>query len=305
MVYGDHTMYTIKQAAARTGVSIPVLRAWQRRYGIVEPKRTEAGYRLYTEGDLARIRVMRQMVSDGWSPSAAAEALASRTDYAIQAAQERDAPRPSAPDAGPLAGRLVAAAAQLDTSEIERILDEMGGLGSFEHVAERHLLPALVAIGAAWEAGEVGVAGEHAASHAVLRRLSAAFEAAGRSRADERPILVGLPPGSRHELGALAFAAAARRTGLPVVYLGADLPVEDWVRAALSSNARGAVVALVTERDREAGDAVLRALARDAPQLVTAVGGRGAAEFITPPGVIRLPDSLVDAVDALRAMTPV
>jgi DNA-binding transcriptional MerR regulator len=39
-------MYTIRQASLRSGVSIPLLRAWERRYRVVTPSRTAAGYRL-------------------------------------------------------------------------------------------------------------------------------------------------------------------------------------------------------------------------------------------------------------------
>ena len=68
-------MYTIKQAAARTGVPVSLLRAWQSRYGVVEPSRTAAGYRLYDDEAIERLRSMRALVDAGWSPSAAARAI--------------------------------------------------------------------------------------------------------------------------------------------------------------------------------------------------------------------------------------
>ena len=71
-MYAVRTMYTIKQASARSGVSVPLLRAWERRYRIVEPARTAAGYRLYDDEALDRIRTMRRLVDAGWSPSTAA-----------------------------------------------------------------------------------------------------------------------------------------------------------------------------------------------------------------------------------------
>ena len=117
--------------------------------------------------------------------------------------------------------------------------------GTFETVADRQLLPALVALGDAWASGRLDVAAEHAASHAVLRRLSAAFQAAGGATLAAGSVLVGLPPGARHELGALAFAVAARRAGIPVLYLGPDLPVADWVGTASRTQARAAVIGAI------------------------------------------------------------
>ena len=73
-------MYTIKEAAARTGLTVPVLRAWERRYGVVAPTRTAGGYRVYDEAALARLRSMRRLVDDGWSPSAAAAAIIAGTN---------------------------------------------------------------------------------------------------------------------------------------------------------------------------------------------------------------------------------
>ncbi len=68
-------MYTIKQASLRAGVSIEVLRAWERRYGIVRPERTESGYRLYDDSAIDRVRAMRQLVDSGWSASQAAREI--------------------------------------------------------------------------------------------------------------------------------------------------------------------------------------------------------------------------------------
>lgn len=286
-------MYTIKQAARRTGVSIPVLRAWQRRYGIVDPLRTAAGYRLYSEGDIARISGMRRLVADGWSPSAAASFVASQPTDAPQPADDTTA------DPMALVGRFTDAAAAMDGAALEAVLDAMGSAGSFEHVAERFLMPALVGIGEAWARGELDVAAEHAASHAVLRRLSAAFEAAGRPMPDARPVLVGLPPGAHHELGALAFAVTLRRAGVPVTYLGADLPAGDWLEAATRTNARAAVIAVPTQADRAAAAEVASALRGQSPDLVVATGGRHAEAIADELGVVTLPNGLRTAASEI------
>ncbi len=282
-------MYTIKQAAARTGVSVPLLRAWQRRYGVVDPERTAAGYRLYSEEDLTRLRAMRALVARGWSPSAAAASLQNASSGNV-------AVGPADPDT--LVERFTEAAAAMEADEVERLLDEMASLGSFETVAERYLLPAMTSLGDAWAAGSLDVAAEHAASHAVLRRLSAAFEAAGHSAGGQR-VLVGLPAGARHELGALAFSVAARRGGLPVTYLGADLPTADWVEAASRPGSISAVIGVPTAADRRPAASVAKALGRARPGMVIAAGGR-AADANLGAGVIVLPSELVPAVEALR-----
>ena len=305
-VYHEQTMYNIKEAAARAGVTVPVLRAWERRYGIVNPGRTASGYRQFVDDDLLRIRAMRELVESGWSPSAAAESiLAGNTPRKTAAAD----PEPTRVDgraeartaladrvAADFGQRMVAAARSLEPESLAAVLDDLFSRGSFERVAEDLLFPALEGLGDAWASGAITVASEHLASNAVLRRLALALEAAGTANGHGRAIVVGLPPGGRHELGALAFAVAARRAGLPVVYLGPDLPVVDWISAA--TGAVGAVIGVVTATDRKSALEVARRLRAAYPNLVIGLGGRA-----TPPAVdyLRLPDRLQESVAALKA----
>jgi DNA-binding transcriptional MerR regulator/methylmalonyl-CoA mutase cobalamin-binding subunit len=306
-------MYTIKEASARSGVGIPLLRAWERRYGVVAPTRTPSGYRLYDEAAIDRLRAMRQLIADGWSAQQAAQRVldSSAEELAVLAhpivpagtvsepaeATERAAIDLSAADT--LIARLLAAARSLDGAELEAALDETFGAARFEVAAERVVMPALRAIGDAWERGEVSVAGEHAASHAVLRRLAMAYEAAAAADAG-RPVLVGMGPGSRHELGALAFAVAARRTGLPVLYLGPDLPPDSWTAAATGRDARAAVIGVPTRNDARRANEVFAALREACPDIVLAAGGREAGRVAGAWGALVLPESLFDAVGELR-----
>jgi DNA-binding transcriptional MerR regulator/methylmalonyl-CoA mutase cobalamin-binding subunit len=270
-------MYTISQAADRAGVSVELLRAWERRYGIVAPRRTAAGYRLYDEAAIGRVRAMRGLVDEGWTPSAAAASLRDVPDADLPAIElVRDESTPEA-EAGQLVERFVSAAAAMDSAALQSTLDEMGVRASFEPMTDRYLFPALRALGDAWQAGAVSVAAEHAASAAVARWMGAAYDAAGSSRSDARPVLVGLPPGARHELAALAFATAARRAGLTVHYLGADLPAGEWLRAARSTKAAVAVIGVPTRADAEAARSVARSLRRSVPGLAVVFGGNGAA----------------------------
>ena len=305
-VYYVQTMYNIKQAAARAGVTVPVLRAWERRYGIVHPERTTGGYRQFDDAAIDRIRTMRSLVGQGWSPSAAAAAILGGTAPAV--ADDSDAS--SAPEGtvgGPLpeddarsseaqllAGQFVVAARNLDPLAVDAVLDDLFSRGSFERVAGDLLFPALERLGDAWAGGVVSVAGEHMASNAVLRRLGLALEGAGQGDGANAGVVVGLPPGGRHELGALAFATAARRAGLTVTYVGADLPVEDWVHAAAAAAA--AVIGVVTAKDRRAARDVARALLEARPEILVAFGGGAAPD---EPRVLRLPPDLAGAVAAL------
>jgi hypothetical protein len=117
-------------------------------------------------------------------------------------------------------------------------------------------------------------------------------------------VLVGLPPGGRHELAALAFSVAARRAGLPVLYLGPDLPPADWVVFLRKVQPRAAVIGSPTRSDVAPAIDVARAMHAADPSLVVAFGGRFAAEAAAGASgrtrVVVLPDGIGAAVDALR-----
>lgn len=302
-------MYTIKEASSRSGVPVASLRAWERRYGIVTPRRSEGGYRLYDDEAIAALATMRRLVDEGWTPANAATAITSGevTAHApdprerFTEAGPESTPVTAHPEAASLTRELVDAAAAVDVARIESALDRGFALGTFESVVDTWLMPTLRVLGEAWAAGAVDVAGEHAASYATMRRLGQWF--AATSSLDRGPrVLVGLPPGCRHELGALAFATAARRRGLAVVYLGADLPVASWERAVRAFPTRVAVIGVPTPEDRRAAAETAQALLGRGHDLVVAAGGGHGDELA--PGVAYLDGSITAAartVERLRA----
>jgi DNA-binding transcriptional MerR regulator/methylmalonyl-CoA mutase cobalamin-binding subunit len=285
-------MYTIKQAAIRSGVAVSLIRAWERRYGVVRPNRTASGYRLYDDAAIARLRAMRGLIDQGWSAAQAATAVVEASPVAISGdgAASRGSDRADA---------LVDAAARYDLAGIEQVLDDLFGRGSFEAVIDDLVLPAAATLGLAWSEGRIDVAAEHLASSAVLRRLASLFELGGVAGSGPR-VLVGLPPDSRHELGALAFAVALRRMGVDVLYLGSDVPIDSWVDAAEESTAQAAIVGVVTDRDVEPAHEVISALRQARPELQLAFGGASASRPPAIDGLTVLPTRVVDAARAVR-----
>jgi len=300
-------MYTIKEASARTGVGAPLIRAWERRYSVVKPTRTPSGYRLYDDATINVLLTMRALTESGWTASEAARAILAGevavdevavAPVAVATAVPR-APAPSAAAthrAGTIA-RFVSAAESASPVETEAALDAIFAAGSFEAVVDDLLLPAVAALGDSWVAGRLSVAAEHAASAAVVRRLAAVHQAAG---IPTRPsVVVGLPPGARHELGALAFAAALRRRRVGVLYIGPDVTVDGWVDVLTRTRARAAVIGVVMADDRAAAAEVVTALQALAVPVI-AVGGAAAGPELAPAdGLLVLPGRVVEAAAAI------
>lgn len=284
--------YTVKQVSQLTGVSTDLLRAWERRYGVVTPRRTASRYRLYGDDDVARLRRMAELVAEGAPASLAAEQVLAESPPAVEAEEpvsDGDVSREAAdrpgrpaswtplevpPSALPPLDSLTEAARELDRASLERTLDAALAAGSFETVLDEWLTPALVRVGEAWESEEISVAGEHFVSAAVHRRLSQAFEAAGTA-VNAPVVIVGLPPQTQHELAALALAICLRRRGVDVRYLGADLPVGSWVSAVRRLSPSAVAVSVPQPTDGPAAHALVRTLADADPSLRIFAGGHG------------------------------
>jgi DNA-binding transcriptional MerR regulator len=191
-------MYTIKRVSEMVGVPVATLRAWQRRYRVVNPRRSDSGYRLYGADDIAVLRRMQALVASGWSPKEAATAASRKDDHESEPADRPGGQPPRSGSArGPVTETvdLVSAAAALDQSAVTRLLDEHFAVGSFEQAVDSWLMPELERLGRAWAGGELSVAGEHLAAAAVHRRLSAAFDAAATGvRRRGTPAGTGSPP---------------------------------------------------------------------------------------------------------------
>ena len=275
-------MVTIKKASELTGVPEHTLRAWERRYSLLSPSRTASGYRNYDDETLARVTAMQELVQAGWAPRAAAVEVA-RNPYSND------------PRVDPHT-ELLAAASALDSTTVARLIEERFSHGAFETVVDRWLMPALHRIGLEWAEDTMSIAAEHLVSNIVMRRLSTYYEAVGRGQSG-RPVLIGAPPGVDHQIGLMAFAVAARRAGLPTIYLGAQVPLAAWTEAATKSNAWVAVTTVPRSRDVARARGVVQCLG-DA-RLPVWVGGKYQHLVAEPP--LRLGHSIATAAATLAA----
>lgn len=305
-------MYTIKQAALRTGLPVATIRAWERRYDVVRPTRTAAGYRLYDDDAIALLIAMRQLVEvRGMRPRQAAEQMRADGDEVARLVAEASSPvvspgppgavTPSAEAVATTIAAFVDGARTLDMAAMERALDEGFAAERFEAAVAHVVFPALRAIGDGWASGELDVAMEHAASETVRRRLARFFDAAGAADGDPQ-VVVGLPPGAHHEIGALTFAVAARRVGLGVLYLGADVPLESWLTVMATTAAPVAVIGVTGRGDARAATALITALPADGAHPLIALGGPAARRVADAHGAVALPDDIEDAVAEVREL---
>jgi len=204
----------IGELSRRTGVTPELLRAWERRYGLLQPTRSSGGLRLYGHDDLARVQRMQQHLADGLAAAEAAT-LAAETGRPSEALVF---------DSAAVRQELGSALEGFDEATAQTTLDSVLALATLDSVLADVLLPYLRELGDRWERGEVSVAQEHFASAVLRGRLLGL--ARGWSRGLGPPALLACLPGEQHDLGLIAFGLALRSRGWRIVYLGADTPVE-------------------------------------------------------------------------------
>jgi DNA-binding transcriptional MerR regulator len=275
--------YPLKAVVRSTGLSEHLLRAWERRYRAILPRRTPGGTRRYSDADVARLQLLRAGVNAGHPISE----LASLPDAELEGRFSEHAA-----STGASLHELLAAVERLDTRELERLLTVQFHVLGPQSFARRVADPLMAEIGQRWARGEIEIAAEHLATSMLRSILGLALRASSSAERDP-PILFTTPPSERHELGALIAAVAAVAAGGNAIYLGPELPLADLSAAVRRLDA--AVVALsVVHLEPGAGASFLRALhERLGPEVEIWLGGAGAAELANVPGVT-LVESLED-----------
>ncbi|GAC1324828.1 MAG: HTH-type transcriptional repressor CarH [Thermoleophilaceae bacterium] len=272
----------IGELSRRVGVSPELLRAWERRYELVQPQRTPGGLRLYGAEDERRVRLMLTHLADGLSASEAAR-LARIGGHGGSAVLAE------------VAASLERALAQADETAAQSALDRLFAGASLETALSEVILPLLNRLGRRWAAAETSVAEEHFASNVIegrLRSMSRDWERGVGPRA-----LLACPSGERHELGLLCFGLALRAHGWRIAYLGADTPIREITSATDRFSPDVVVLASVRQEHFLASADEITELARE---VRVAIGGAGAEERVASRlGVELLADDAVASASAL------
>ena len=235
----------IGELSRRVGVSPDVLRAWERRYGVLSPHRSSAGQRLYTAADEQRVRRMRQSIDSGYSPRVAARLAIREFTTSPRDGEEASFVAPELAPLEELAELLRASLFALADGRANRTLDQLLSGYGVETVLVRVVLPLLRDIGERWARNELTVGQEHFASALLMGRLRALGR--GWDDGDGPQVLAACPAGEAHDLGLLCFSLLMRERGLRITYLGASVPSESLFDAAERVKPAVAVIAGVRE----------------------------------------------------------
>jgi len=267
--------YPLRAAARLTGLSPEVIRAWERRYGVVQPLRTPGGTRRYRAADLERLRLVKAAVDAGHRIGRVAQLDREELKRRSVVAEARS---------DVCFDEILAALDRLDEATSQRLLSlQLSVLGPARFA--REVAASLVReIGERWADGRMGVASEHLASGILRSLLGSALQPTASSLLGPR-IVFATPTGERHELGLLMAALTALGAGGNPLYLGLELPVEDLLGAVEGAKAKALALSLVTIPAPQAMRVIGALRGGMSDQVRLWLGGSGARDLELPTAV--------------------
>lgn len=232
-------VYNLSAVLRETGLKADVLRAWEKRYDLPKPQRSQGGHRLYSQYDIETIKWLRARQAEGLSISRAVELWREITAAGQDPLIEYGAPLPyqesaKKPDANleVLRSQWLEACLAYNGELAEQILNQAFAIYTVETVCTEILQQGLNYIGASWYSGSATVQQEHFISALATRRIEALIQATPNPTR-EQTVIIGCPPGELHTFPALLMDLFLRRRGWRVVYLGADVPLDQLTETAL------------------------------------------------------------------------
>ena len=263
-------MLRIGELSRRLGVSDHVLRAWESRYGLLQPVRSAGGFRLYSEADALRMRRMQAHLASGLSAAEAARAVLEEDSGARSVVGRAAGPDHGLATAGELSRDLRRALDTFDEPAAQAVLDRLMSDLSLTTVFREVVLPYLAELGLRWEQGTASIAQEHFASNVIHGRLAGLVRGWGNGHG---PLAVlACPPGELHDLALMVFGIVLNRSGWKIEYLWISTPVEELARAADARQPGLVVVAATSPETLKPLTEQLTMLARRVPLVLAGPG---------------------------------
>ena len=309
----DEHKYGIKRAAIQTGLTQFVIRAWEKRYDVVTPLRTETNRRLYSDADISRLTLLRLATEAGHSIGRIANlptqelqklietdnALAQTSAAAKEVASQETSPRS-------YITACIAAIKQFQGQTLESTLFKASVAFSQPVFLEKLVAPLMWEIGEQWRAGTLRIAHEHLAAAAVRTILGNMCQTSDMTVSMPN-VVIATPRGQLHEIGALIAGATAASQGWHVTYLGPNLPAEEIIECTMQNGAKAIGLSIIYPIDDPLMANELRKLRRGIQEHVALfVGGSGASAYdpvINAIGGVRINDlpTFRTELEALRA----
>jgi DNA-binding transcriptional MerR regulator/methylmalonyl-CoA mutase cobalamin-binding subunit len=298
------SLHPMRIVVQRTGLTPDLLRAWEKRYGVLSPVRSAGGQRYYTDADVDHLLLLTRAIEGGRQigqiarlPLSELQAMVEQDEIAARSTPLRMSTVATDNGDSVLAAAL-AAVDRFDGPSLETTLRGAAVRLSIDEMLDDVVGPLLFTIGSLWHEGLLRPANEHLATSIIRRTLSWMTDQASLS-AGAPAIVIATPAGQSHEMGAMLASAAAASNGWRVVYLGSDLQASEIANAVHRTRATTVALSIVYPIDDEQLIEELRELrAALPPSVAMIVGGSGAGAYA--PVLREVGAEVVTSLGALR-----
>ena len=278
----------IRTVASLTGINPVTLRAWERRYKLITPRRTPKGHRLYTEEDVELIRQVLELLDQGISISQVKPLLEQSPgqQHGTALAETGDVWKD-------YQQKMLGAVERFDEHVLDSIYNDALSLYPVDVVNQRLVSPLLRIIGERWKERETGIVEEHFFSVYLRNKLGSRIHHLNQ-RSSGPLLLLACLPGEYHEIGLLLFALATVNFGYRVLVLGSNTPLEQLPKILQQQSCAGIVLSGSARPLRGLFDSELPELVKNSDVPVF-VGGKTAVKHqqkIEAAGAICLGESV-------------
>lgn len=275
--------YAIQDLAKLTGIKPHTIRMWEKRYGVIEPARTDTNIRVYCDEDLRKLLNLSILTKNGYkiskianlSQKELAEKVVDLTQTANNSNNEID--------------NLVVAMIEINEEKFERVLSRAIFKFGFSNTFSRIIQPFFHKVGTLWQIGTISPAQEHFISNLIRQKLIVAIDSLENRATDtSKTFLLFLNEEEMHELGLLFFYYTIKKAGHRVIYLGPKIPVEDLAIIQKESKVDFVLTSFVSLLDETKVQAYLNKLVNVFPGKTIFVTGLHFYENVTIPKGIRV-----------------
>ena len=280
--------YPIKVVSQMTGLSVHVIRAWEKRYNVVEPDRSDTNRRLYSEEEIEKLKLLNDAVHSGHNIGGIAnlslnelkKLVAKENIYSAVTNDKSISPADPDKSINEIMSECLDAIKNYDAKKLESVLLNASAKLTQPVLLEELVVPLVYKVGELWHGGKIRVANEHLASSIVRSFLFNLLES--YSISDSAPVMISATPrGQEHELGALIAGVVAASSGWKVIYLGASLPAEEIGAVVTHLNARVVALSIIYPNDDPHLKSELNKLHQILPAGVSVVvGGRATNGYL-------------------------
>lgn len=213
--------FTIRELELLSGIRAHTIRIWEQRYNFIKPSRTQTNIRVYSNDELKTLLTVALLNKYGYKISRIDEML---PEQRMEAALEL--PYAEALQEG-MINKLIGYMIDLDSVSFEEMLDKQIKEKGLEETITGTIFHFLDKVGILWQTNRILPVQEHIVSCIIRQKLVAAIESLAPVQRKEPLFLLFLPEGEHHEMGLLFVYYLLRKNNLPVLYLGANVPIKD------------------------------------------------------------------------------